>query len=537
MKYRGTYLKIFLALLLTVVMTVISACGNSNSDDYISSIEKSQTEEKAKAENKVTLYTYVDPKNEDQIFNNDTMFYYPLLEMVHMYNNFCTLNGEGEKSVAIVKFSSRDRMIQQMSTEIMAGGGPDIIALDNELPVNKLISQGAFEDLNPYIKKDKSERAINLKDFNPNILDTGVFNGKRYMMPMLYMPDIYMTDTKIENEYGFSGKDRLTYSNLTKKLSKYFENSGNVSFLDSYESGKNLLFSYIDDNIDRENQTVNFDNDNFRKTISFLKELATNGIEDENTFNSYDENTCLFNKGVFDTLISKYSPYNYCLSNMSERCTDYWSMDDIDEEKMMEYQNEFFSNMYDPDLLYEENMEIFNQYVYNQEIDSFEEELKVVTKNDFINGITEKENQSTGIITCGFMINANSNLKDKAYEFIKYSLCERMQRYITYDAIATVGNNFYNATTYNLPVNKEAFKNSYEAVGYSKDKVTNITDKSTTMERYINHVMNLTDFKVNDGYYQKNVIGSLVDDYLKDKISQDNFITNLTSKTKIYLYE
>ena len=127
------------------------------------------------------------------------------------------------------------------------------------------------------------------------------------------------------------------------------------------------------------------------------------------------------------------------------------------------------------------------------------------------------------------MINANSDKQEKAYKFIKYALGERMQRFITYDT--TYGD------TYNLPVNNEALKNSYTDMGYVEDRINNIDKDSSFMERYINHIKSINTLEVRDGYYNDNVIGDLVDDYLEGKISVDNFITNLNSKTKIYLYE
>ena len=521
----------FISVVLAAVMCFFAAC--SGEKEYITADETNQTEEKAKAENRVTIYTYVDPSSESQEYNYDSMFYYPLLEMVHMYNNYCSLNFMGKDSVTVVRFSSRDRMIQQMSTEIMAGGGPDIIALDNELPINKLIKQEAFVDLNPYIEKDNSERAIDLRNFNKSIMDTGVFKGKRYMIPMLYMPDISLTDTSVEDKYGLKSGEQITYDNMDKKLDKFLKDNEKTSFLEGYESSKNLLFTYIQRNINIEKQTVSFDTKDFRKNIEFLKKLVTKGKIREGEYNSYIDKTCMLNKGFYDSMSAKYDPINYCLPEIHNRCTDSWGMEDVDPDKLNSYAQYFYSELYDEDKMYRENYKMFQDYVYEQEFGKFEDSLNGAVRNDFVSDIAEREDQKSGTITCGFMINANSKFKDKAYEFIKYSLCERMQRYITNDSTAlTDGNN-----TFNLPVNTEALKNSYTAMGYREERINKITKNSTTMERYLNYIINLNDFKINDGYYQKNVIGDLVENYLNNKISQDNFITNLISKTKIYLYE
>jgi hypothetical protein len=103
---------------------------------------------------------------------------------------------------------------------------------------------------------------------------------------------------------------------------------------------------------------------------------------------------------------------------------------------------------------------------------------------------------------------------------------ERMQRYITYDG-----------ESYNLPVNNLALKNSYEDFGYKDADFKKVNKNSTYMEKYLNHISKINTYVINDGYYQKNVIGSIVESYLDNKISTDTFIANLTSKTKIYLNE
>lgn len=150
---KNIFSKATTMVLLICILFSLVAC--SDDEEYITK-GTNLVEEQSKNIDLVTIYTYVDPENKDLHYDQDTKFYYPLLDMVHMYNNYCSLNHMSDYAVRVVQFSSRDRMIQQMSTEIMAGGGPDIIILDNELPVSKLINQGAFADMNTLLKNNKS---------------------------------------------------------------------------------------------------------------------------------------------------------------------------------------------------------------------------------------------------------------------------------------------------------------------------------------------------------------------------------------------
>lgn len=478
-------------VLLICILFSLVAC--SDDGEYITK-GTNLVEEQSKNIDLVTIYTYVDPENKDLHYDQDTKFYYPLLDMVHMYNNYCSLNHMSDYAVRVVQFSSRDRMIQQMSTEIMAGGGPDIIILDNELPVSKLINQGAFADMNTLLKNNKSKRKINLDEYDSTLMDTGVFKGKRYMMPMLIEPDIYISNSALFKDYDLATNTRLTYSNINNKLKKFANNSNNLSLTDSYSSSKEIILQYINDNINKEDYTTDFETKKFKSTIESLKKLVKKSIADTKTTKDLSKSECLLSKGTTDKETGIYTPYNFSLSHMSGYSS---------------------------------------------------------TQTTFTGGITEKENQSRATISCGFMINNNSNKKEKAFEFIKYSLGERMQRFITFDS--TYGDT-YNITVnkdalnnslssfaygdaYNITVNKDALNNSSSSFAYGGTDFDEIKEQDSFMDKYASYINSINTYEIRDGYYNDKVIGSLVDDYLQDKIPIVNFIANLNSKTKIYLYE
>lgn len=523
---KKRFSKILLSLAMVGILCTTAAC--SGNDEYVTS--NKTTETTTTNSDRVTIYTYVDPDNEDLHYDQDTKFYYPLLDMVHMYNNYCTLNHLGKNSVNVVKFSSRDRMIQQMSTEIMAGEGPDIIVLDNELPISKLINQGAFADLNQLIENDNGDRALNLDDYNEDLLNTGVFKGKRYMMPMLIEPDIYISNSALFEDYNITENTNLTYTNLEEKLKKFENSNSDISLTDSYSSSKEIVLQYINDNIDKETYETNFDSKEFKTTIQSLKKLVTKSVANEKDVKNLSESECLFSKGTMDEETGIYSLYNFSLNNMSSMGTDTFSYDDVSDEQLENYAIDFYtSEDFDPLNGQKNNEKLFFDYVYGKEKSNFEDKVNNSIQTTFIDGITTEENQSRGLISCGFMINNNSDKKDKAYEFIKYSMGERMQRFISYDS------NY--GETYNIPVNQEAFKNACSGFMNIEDSIEELEKREGFTEKYATHILKLNTFEIRDGYYNDKVIGSLVDDYLQDNISLDNFISNLNSKTKIYLYE
>lgn len=528
--------KTFPAFVLALILIVLSGC--SSSQEYIEN-NKKQTTDTSSRDDRVTIYTYVDPEDDSQYLNDDTMFYYPILQMAHMYNNYCSMNGVGDRAVEVIKFPTRDRMIQQMSTEIMAGGGPDIILLDNELPISKLIKQGAFVDLNTFIENDKSDNKLNLNNYNKTLMDTGLYNGKRYIMPMLYRPDILISNTAVMEHYNIKNDQKLTYDKLSSVFGDFISNNSKESFFEGYESSKNLLLKYIGDNINKENSTTNFDTKEFKQTVADIKKLITVNMQEENTIHSIEDNTCLFEKGYFDDK-GRYNPINYCLTEQTYKFSIY---DLVDGKTIEKYAHEFYSQIdhesVDSQKGWEEINRQFEDFVMERERENYNQNFALSGETTFINGINSDEDIKSGQITCGFMINGNSSkeLQENAYDFMKYSLGERMQRYITYDSQYSTLSDSNVPNIFNMPVNNEALKTSYTDMGVEEKDVLNANADSPYLNKYIKHCLELNSFVINDGYYNKNVIGDLVEDFLQDNISLDNFITNLTSKTEIYLYE
>ena len=71
----------------------------------------------------------------------------------------------------------------RLNTDIVSGKVPDIILLDNRMPIDSYISKGLFEDLMPYIEKDGQ---MSPDDFMPNVIEAFSVNGKLYRLVPKY---------------------------------------------------------------------------------------------------------------------------------------------------------------------------------------------------------------------------------------------------------------------------------------------------------------------------------------------------------------
>ncbi len=72
--------------------------------------------------------------------------------MIQKYNNYCLKKLDESYQIEIVEFDSEDTMLTKISTEIMAGKGPDIISLNQKLPFEKLIDNGSFADIDELLR-------------------------------------------------------------------------------------------------------------------------------------------------------------------------------------------------------------------------------------------------------------------------------------------------------------------------------------------------------------------------------------------------
>ena len=81
---KNIFSKATTMVLLICILFSLVAC--SDDGEYITK-GTNLVDEQSKNNDIVTIYTYVDPDNKDLHYDQDTKFYYPLLDMAHMYNN------------------------------------------------------------------------------------------------------------------------------------------------------------------------------------------------------------------------------------------------------------------------------------------------------------------------------------------------------------------------------------------------------------------------------------------------------------------
>ena len=181
---------------------------------------------------------------------------------------------------------------QKITTELSTGGGPDIILTRKLFPsVNKVMSSGIFCDLNVLIAKDKE---FLLSEYYESALDAGVFNGKRYLLPIEFgIPAFYTTEDILQKNNIIIGRSGWTLEEMIGMVRR---------FANENEGKQRYIFG------------------NFNNLMSFSTLMKGGGI----SFVDYEKRTSSFNSQEFIYLLETYkeiSPF-ICPDDVAKRYQD-----------------------------------------------------------------------------------------------------------------------------------------------------------------------------------------------------------------------
>lgn len=197
-------------------------------------------------------------------------------------------NKENEKyRISLVDYSQFDLEsddyyessgINQLNTDLASGSAPDIILLSESIPVDNYISKGVFEDLTDRYNADKE---IDKSDFLKNVTDAFLTDGKMY----LAVPGFSITGVSGKTKYIGDGKN-LSFDKIRKiAADKGLDNSAVFGLTDRDTVFHSAIAFSGDQFIDRNAHTCNFNTDEFRELLEFVK-LFPEAINEEQ-YNDY----------------------------------------------------------------------------------------------------------------------------------------------------------------------------------------------------------------------------------------------------------
>lgn len=173
------------------------------------------------------------------------------------------------------KYPRRVEHREEVRLELMAGQGPDIMIIENGTldSLIKIFQTNVFYDLNTLISQDNT---FNFSLFNKKVLDSGVFEGKRYIMPLGY--NIYAFDVKSDargRSKTIIDKDNWNWETLGKTAVDFMKTKDPEQYY-FYGDRDSILYTMILNNgtqfIDYTNKQVKFESPKFIKILQLYKD-------------------------------------------------------------------------------------------------------------------------------------------------------------------------------------------------------------------------------------------------------------------------
>lgn len=211
-------------------------------------------------------------KNNATLSNKKTIIYAgtridePIRQAILEFNK-----KDNEYVIKIKDYSNEKNPDLKLTNDILSGNSPDIIDL-SWIPLDILVSKNILEDLTPYIKNDQE---LQVDDFIPSVWNAMEIKGKHY-----YLAPGFNINTLICKSKDLQTTDGWSYDDLTKTI----KNKPTSTQLLSKKSKEDTLYSLlkvgINDFINLEEKTCNFNQQKFKDLLSIC-----------NTYGKYNDGT------------------------------------------------------------------------------------------------------------------------------------------------------------------------------------------------------------------------------------------------------
>lgn len=171
--------------------------------------------------------------------------------------------------------------ISKLNTDIVSGKIPDIILIDNGMPVDSYIGKGLFADLYPFIDNDAE---INREDLMPNIMEAFSENGKLYVLvPDYRIQTVIAKTSEVGTERGWTVADAVKLWDSKPEGTEFIAGA----------TRSNMMYTCMnyaaDQFVDYETGKCDFNNDNFVQMLEFIKRFPEE-ISDDYYTDTYWEN-------------------------------------------------------------------------------------------------------------------------------------------------------------------------------------------------------------------------------------------------------
>ena len=193
--------------------------------------------------------------------------------------------------------------IEQMNMDIISGNVPDIILLNDSMPVDSYINKGLFADLTTYISNDSD---FSQTEFITNIMDAFKTGDKLYQL----VPSFYVSTMVVKTKFT-DGKDTLTFKDCTDLINKMGvkpdSSFGIIARNDFVESGLRYSGNTY---IDWSSKSCNFNSDSFIEFLEFANTLPSE--YQDGVWDNYKDSLYMTDDALFSLYsLSDFTDYTF----------------------------------------------------------------------------------------------------------------------------------------------------------------------------------------------------------------------------------
>lgn len=230
--------------------------------------------------------------------------------------------------------------LETIKNELSSGKGPDLILMHSSEydDIYRMMKSESFQDLNPLLENDESfDKGL----YNETVFDSGVFEGKRYFIPISYSMRVLLTS-----------QEALEAENITVDNNLSFDDFSNImtNYVDKYESNMDKTFFTLEgmkletffpwngmNLLDYEKKKVLIDNDDFKKTMELYKKYYNmDNREQESVLSTYtgdgavmiNSGSCLFESGILGGVSKALEVYSALLTDKTPVLSRFPSISD-----------------------------------------------------------------------------------------------------------------------------------------------------------------------------------------------------------------
>lgn len=389
------------------------------------------------------------------------------------YNSYCLADDDRgtQAQVGFVTFENENELNAKLSAELMSGGGPDVMLTGQRLPFEKMMNAERFADLDKLLEEIGEK--IDLDNYEEKVMEAGVWNGKRYILPVTFSVRTIFGERKLLKELGYSEKagSAFTYSDSDKLDSLLKSKDGYLLYRGGYVDPSAMIGDFVD----FKNKTFDFDTDEFRNALESFKKLS-----------EYTKSKTEKVEDVY-TIPSVFTTVSYGAMQVA------WMFCNSDENH-----------------------------------DGGAKEYTVYK------GMQRKAEDVIANVELGVLINKNTANPKACAHLVNYMLSEVAQnRFTNPNGQSDVGGMPVNKKSFVRRLRDVTeFEGDYS---FSIDKLDpllvdyiDIAQSVTACDIYDHY---------SPTYYETNVIGRPLEKYLRGEIGIDKFIRQLSSATKLYMEE